>query len=97
MQDTPTYKNQVFTLGTQVFLDPLWLVTMILFGTHIFFILEFFDLLEKYVQNLCPTLSYLKQVIFENLLLDEFTKIFFKNFYFFKRLYLRPTLSLMAF
>ena len=73
MLDTPAGKSQVFTLGTQAFLDPFWLVTMVLFGTHIFFTLEFMDLLEKQVYDLCPTLPHLKQVMFENLLLEEFT------------------------
>ena len=60
MQDTPTYNNQVLTLGTQIFLDPFWLVTMVPFGTHIFFTLEFMTLLEKQVYDLRPTLPRLK-------------------------------------
>ena len=49
MLDKSAGKSQVFTLGTQTFLDPFWLVTLVLFGTHIFFTLEFMDLLEKQV------------------------------------------------
>ena len=73
MLDTPADKSQVFALGTQAFLDPFWLVIMVLFGTHIFFTFEFADLLEKQVYDLCPTLPHLKQVKLDNLLLEEFT------------------------
>ena len=52
MQDTSAFKNQVFTLGTQTFLGPFWLVTMVPFGTHIFFALEFKKLLERQVYDL---------------------------------------------
>ena len=73
MLDTPAGKSQVFVLGTQAFLGPFWLVIMVPFETHIFFTFEFTDLLEKQVYDLCPTLPHLKQVILENLLLEEFT------------------------
>ena len=73
MLDTPASKCQVFALDTQAFLGPFWLVIMVPFGTHIFFTFEFTDLLEKQVYDLCPTLPHLKQVILENLLLEEFT------------------------
>ena len=73
MLDTPTSKGQVSVLGTQAFLGPFRLVKMVPFGTHIFFIVEFANLLEKQVYDLCPTLPHLKQVILEDLLLKEFT------------------------
>ena len=52
MLDTPASKSQVFTLGTQAFLGPFWLVTMVPFGTHIFFAFELMDLLERQVYDL---------------------------------------------
>ena len=52
MLDTPASKSQVFTLGTQAFLGPFWLVTMVPFGTHIFFALEFKKLLKRQVYDL---------------------------------------------
>ena len=73
MLDTPASKSQVFVLGTQAFLGPFWLVIMVPFGTHIFFIVEFADLLKRQVYDLCPTLLHLKQVILVDLLLKEFT------------------------
>ena len=73
MLDTPASNSQVFVLGTQAFLGPFWLVKMISFGTHIFFIVEFADLSKKQVYDLCPTLPHLKQVILVDLLLKEFT------------------------
>ena len=68
MLDTPANKCQVFVLGTQAFLGPFWLVKMVPFGTHIFFIVVFADL--RHVYDLCPILPHLKQVIFVDLLLE---------------------------
>ena len=70
MLDTPASKGQVSVLGTQAFLGPFWLVKMVSFGTHIFFIVVFADLLKRHVYDLCHILPHLKQVIFVDLLLE---------------------------
>ena len=70
MLDTPANKYQVFVLGTQAFLGPFRLVKVVPFGTHIFFVVVFADLLIRHVYDLCPILPHLKQVVLVGLLLE---------------------------
>ena len=65
---SPASKGQVSNLGTQAFLGPFWLVKMVPFGTHIFFVFAY--LLIRHVYDLCHILPHLKQVILVDLLLE---------------------------
>ena len=49
LQDTPIKKNQVRFLGTQVILDPLGLVLMVLFGIQTILTIFLFNFLKSHV------------------------------------------------